>query len=189
MSHTPISIPTLVNSFSGCQIIGLDTLTQVDLKGSRANPHSKRITKLVTGSRVMVFKSGVGYLNMVNRRLAQEKEAAGLLQALSQSSNLAGDSQNPIWTPGPRQWGSRIPDSPFITHQEKMYLECIFLQPGRVSYFLDGQPIDKQDIQGFPDPKTEGDQGGLVNKVIIRTYAFDSILKIRKSKQVYTIQP
>jgi hypothetical protein len=189
MSQPPISLPSLVNSFRGCQIIGLDTLTQVDLKGGRANPHSKRITKLVTGSRVMVFKNGVGYLNMVNRRLAHEKEAAGLLQALADASTQTGILNSPIWTPGPRQWGSRIPDSPFITHQEKMYLECIFLQAGRVSYFLDGQPIDKQDIQGFPDPKTEGDQGGLVNKVIIRTYSFDSILRVRKSKQVYTIQP
>jgi len=189
MSHTPISLPTLINSFQGCQIIGLDTLTQVDLLGGRSNPHRNQVTKLVTGSRVMVFKSGVGYLNMVNRRLAQEQEASGLFQALAQSSNLTGSSHNPLWTPGPRTWGTRIPNSPFVTHQDKMYLECIFIQAGQVSYFLNDQPIAKEDIQGFPAPKSEGHQGGLINKVIIRTYSFDSILRVRKSKQVYPIRP
>jgi len=41
--------------------------------------------------------------------------------------------------------------------------------------------ISKEEVQGLPT-KTEGEQGGLIDKVIIRTYSFESILKIRKSK-------
>jgi hypothetical protein len=63
-----------------------------------------------------------------------------------------------------------------------MYLECIFLKAGKVKYFLDGVEAPKDQIIGLKE-KEEGHQGGLTNKVIIRTFAIESILKIRKSKR------
>jgi hypothetical protein len=86
------------------------------------------------------------------------------------------------WKPGPRQWGERVPNSPFVTHKDKTYLECIFIQGGKVKYFLDGVEIAKDEVIGLKE-KNEGDQGGLVNKVILRTYSLDSIIKVRKSKK------
>jgi hypothetical protein len=86
------------------------------------------------------------------------------------------------WKPGPRQWGERVANSPFVAHKEKEYLECIFLKPGKVKYFLDGVEISKEEVVGIKE-KNEGDQGGLIDKVIIRTYALDSIVKVRKAKK------
>jgi len=164
-----------INSFQGCQIVGLDTLVKVDLLGGKSNPQQGRVTKLTTNSRVMIFKNGKGYFNMVNRRLSKQNEATRVFEM------LATESPNGIWEPGPRAWGERIPNSPFITHKGKEYLECIFMRGGQSTYLLDGVEIPKEEVQGLPT-KVEGEQGGLIDKVIIRTYSFESILKIRKAK-------
>jgi len=57
------------------------------------------------------------------------------------------------------------------------------MKPGETTYFLDGKEIAKKDIIGLPEKK-EGDQGGLKDKVIIRTFALDSIIGVRKAGQL-----
>jgi hypothetical protein len=42
--------------------------------------------------------------------------------------------------------------------------------------------IAKEEVIGLKE-KVEGDQGGLADKVIVRTYSLDSIIKVRKSKK------
>lgn len=166
-----------LTQFKGSQIVGLDTIVQVELAGGKANPHQGKVTKLVEGSLVMLFKNGTGYKNMVNRRLKKQAKDGVFL-----TEDLFSIIANPEWTPGPRVWGERVQETPFITHKGKTYLECIFLKSGKVKYFLDGLEIPKESIIGLKE-KTEGKQGGLENKVIVRTYAIESILKVRKSKK------
>jgi hypothetical protein len=81
----------------------------------------------------------------------------------------------------PRAWGTRIEGTPFVEHNEKTYLECFFISPGKSEYFLDGEPIQKEEIEGLEETKTpsEESQGGIENKIIIRTYSADSIEKIK----------
>jgi hypothetical protein len=87
---------------------------------------------------------------------------------------------------GARAWGERIEGTPFVTHKGKVYLEVIYLKPGTTEYFLDGQPINKSDIEGLEDktPSEEG-QGGVNDKVIIRTYALASVTALRVASTVY----
>ena len=164
-----------INSFQGCQIVGLDTLVKVDLLGGKSNPQQGRVTKLTTNSRVMIFKNGKGYFNMVNRRLSKQNEANRVFEM------LATESSNGIWEPGPRAWGERIPNSPFITHKGKEYLECIFLRGGQSTYLLDGVEIPKEEVQGLPT-KVEGEQGGLIDKVIIRSTPLNPFLRFERQK-------
>jgi hypothetical protein len=171
-----MSIQQQLQNFKGSQIIGLDTVTEVKLLGGMKNPMKGKITKMTEGSKVMIFTSSKGFKNMVNRRL--KVQAAGELTTIELFETIAkGEFQ-----PGPRQWGKRIDGTPFVEHKGKTYLECIFLKPGKSTYYLDGQVIEKKDIIGLPEKK-EGDQGGLKNKVIIRTFALDSIMRVRKSGQ------
>lgn len=159
------------NIFAGvnsASFVGLDTLTDVKLKGGMKNPQQGHVQKLVRGSSVMVFqnKKSNAYENMVQRRLQKEGKNPGNFQL------------------SPRTWGERIPDSPFIRHEKdgvvKYYLEVIFLKAGSVEYLLDGQPIDKSQIEGLQEQGVNPDgQGGLDDKVIIRTYAIDSLTRIR----------
>lgn len=155
-----------VNNISGASFIGLDTLTKVKLKGGAKNPHQGRVTKEMLGAQVMAFqnKNVNGYEAMIERRLINEGKDPTSFQL------------------GARAWGTRVPNLPIVEHfkdgSTTYYLEVIFLKPGTVQYFLDASPIDKKDIIGLEE-KEEGEQGGLDNKVIVRSFKADSIVELR----------
>jgi hypothetical protein len=65
-----------------------------------------------------------------------------------------------------------------VEHKGNYYLEVIFVSAGDVYYTLDGRLVSPSEIQGLPEAK-EGGQGGLENKVVIRTYALESLTHVR----------
>jgi hypothetical protein len=155
---------TVFGSLAGGTFVGIDTLTAVKLTGGRRNPQQGRVQKRMTGAQVMVFSNDQSnaYERMVRRRLAEEGRDPDSFQL------------------GPRAWGTRIAGTPFVEHKGQYYLETIFLRAGRVQYLLDGEPIDPELIQGLPErPESEAGQGGLDRKVVIRTFALDSIIGLR----------
>lgn len=169
---------------NGSSFVGIDTESVVKLKGGKKNEQQGRVTKRVTGAQVMVFtnQESNGYENMVKRRLIEEGKDPETFKL------------------GERAWGTRVPGLPIIEHEKdgvvKEYLEVIFLKPGTTEYFLDGQPIEKSDIQGLEDEKEEKDekkneqkedtgQGGLQNKVIVRTFSADSLINVRIDNAEY----
>lgn len=159
----------LVSAFqnvNGASFVGIDTLTEVSLRGGALNPHKGRVTKRMIGAQVMVFqnKNTNAYAQMIARRLVQEgKDPASF--KLSE-----------------RVWGTRIPNMPIVEHIKdgvtKYYLEVIFLKAGEIEYLLDGVHADEVDIIGL-QVVVPGEQGGLDNKVIIRTFAAESITEVR----------
>ena len=50
---------------------------------------------------------------------------------------------------------------------------------------MDGAPVPASSIIGLPAESDGGEQGGLENKVIIRTFAADSITEIRIDGKVF----
>ena len=86
----------------------------------------------------------------------------------------------------PRKWGTRIDNTPFVEHKGQYYLEVIFLSAGDTEVLVDGEVADKSTIEGYPETKVEGNQGGLDNKVIVRSFKIDSIDTIRINKQQYS---
>ena len=161
-----------VANINGASFVGIDTHTDVVLTGGRKNPMQGRVTKRMIGATVMSFqnKNFSAYEAMIQRRLEAEGK----------------DPEKFVL--GERAWGTRIPNMPIIEHfkgdETKYYLEVIFLKPGVVSYLLDGAPIAPQDIIGLKEAST-GEQGGLENKVIIRTFAADSITELRIDGQLF----
>jgi hypothetical protein len=151
-------------ALAGGTFVGIDTRTEVKLTGGKRNDQVGRVTKVMRGATVMVFTNTEtnAYDAMVRRRLAEEGKDP-------ESFEL-----------GERAWGKRIPGTPFVEHNGRHYLETIFLRPGQVEYQLDGVTIDKSDIIGLPAPRIdEESQGGLDRKVVIRTFALDSIMGLR----------
>jgi hypothetical protein len=114
----------------------------------------------------MVFtnQNSNGYENMVQRRLVAEGKDPASFEL------------------GARAWGTRVPNMPIVEHFKdgvtKYYLEVIFLKPGKSVYLLDGAPIAASDIEGLATAEA-GEQGGLENKVHIRSFAADSITELR----------
>lgn len=158
------TIKTEIDTIKGSSFISLDTVTDVKLTGGKKNPLQGRVQKKTSGANVMVFNDTEqnGYENMIKRRM----EAEG--------------KDSSTFTLGKRAWGQRIDQSPFIDHNGKKYLECIFMSPGKSVYLVDGVETPKDDIEGIPVHKENPDsQGGIENKVNIRAFSLDSISAIR----------
>lgn len=163
-----------VSSVSGNSFVGLDMVSTVKLKGGKKNPQQGRVQKQVTGAVVQVFqnKDKNGYEAMVKRRLIAEGKSAE------------------DFTVGERAWGKRIDDTPIVEHtkdgETKFYLEGIFQQAGEVQYLLDGVPVALEDIEGLESGKiSETSQGGLENKVVIRTIDAKNIAVLRINGQSF----
>jgi len=166
MKHT--ALINAISNVSGSSFVGLDTLTQVTLSGGKKNPQQGRVQKRMTGASVMVFqnKSINGYEAMIQRRLVAEGKNPNSFQL------------------GERAWGTRVPNMPIVEHKGNYYLEVIFLKPGQVEYLLDGQVVPKSSIEGLVE-REAGEQGGLEDKVIIRTFAADSVTELRVDGKVF----
>lgn len=170
------NIVNVLNSVNGASFVGIDTRTTPTIRktldtddGRVPNPHHGRITKLTSGASVMVFqnKNSNGYVNMISRRLLKEGKKPETFKL------------------SPRTWGTRIDNLPLVEHKGQYYLEVIFLKPGTTTYLLDGQPIDQVDITGMSDSPS-GEQGGLSEKVVIRTIKMSSISAMTINKETHT---
>lgn len=163
MPVTKFQLLAALKQLNGCAIGAIDSLTDVKLKGGQSNPQQGRITKEMKGGNVMFFCNinNNSYNDMVKRRLVKEGK----------------DPESFVL--GKRAWGERVPNTPFVLHKGELYVEVIFLHsPKQVTYMLDGKPVPKWCVWGLEE-KEEGNQGGLDNKVIIRTYKLSSINRIK----------
>lgn len=159
----------LVANVKGTTFAGLTTRTNVKLLGGKKNPMQGRVQKLTEGANIIVYANSEksGYAEMVKRRMVKEGKDPSEFQLK------------------PRAWGTRIGQTPFIEHNGKYYFECIFVSPGKTTYLLDGDPISKDDIEGLSKPKEKEEttedksQGGIENKVILRTFSLESIVSIK----------
>ena len=164
------NLRTLLESVNGASFIKINTSTVPKLTGGKSNPFKDRVRKITTGANVMVFqnKNSNGYENMVKRRLEKEGKSA-------ESFNLS-----------PRKWGERLPNTPIVEHKGAYYLEVIFLNKGVTHYEVDGVKTDPSTITGLSGYDGEAEQGGLNDKVIIRTFKIDSLTSITINKETHT---
>ena len=168
-----VNVLEVLAGVSGASFMGVDVITEPTLKGGKSNPHRGRVKKHVSDSQAIVFQNKFvnGYENMVKRRLVEEGKDAEDFK-LSE-----------------RPWGKRVPGLPIVEHTNKEgvtkhYLELIYMHPGKVEYYLDNAPVKKEIIEGLED-KSEGEQGGLNNKVFIRTIALENVKAIRANGKEY----
>ena len=156
------SISVMLHKLQGNTFVGLTTETNIKLTGGKKNPMQGEVTKRTVSS-VQIFtnQNGSAYAAKVQRGLDNEGEGS-------------------TFKLSPRTWGERVEGTPFVTHKGTDYLEVIFNKViGTPEYFRNGTPIAKDAIEGLPKAKPESKQGGLEDKVIIRTYKFESIKEIR----------
>jgi hypothetical protein len=161
-----------IEALKGSYLVDIDTITKVQLKGGKKNPMQGKVTKLVAGSKVVLCSNVKNaYESMVKSRMEKEGK----------------DPEEFVLKPRP--WGSRIEDTPFVEHKGNFYIECFFKESGASTYFLDGEPIEKDDIEGLEPPKSsEESQGGISDKVIIRTYAMESIERMVVLSEIQNIE-
>lgn len=149
------------------QWAGVDYISDVKLAGGKKNVMQGRVQKVVTNARVFL---GASYEKMVRRRQAEE--------------GLTAD-----FVPSPRTWGEYVGEYPIVRHEKngevKFYLQVIFDETKKpnVQYLLDGQPIEKNQIEGLPPESEGGKQGDIERKVIPRSITLTSLTEIRAAGQ------
>jgi len=166
----------------GTSFISLTIETDVKLPGGKKNPLQGQVTKKSTMN-VMVFsnKNVNTYQNMVNRRLEKEGK---------QSDFVVGE----------RSWGVRIPNTPFVEHNGQFYLDVIVKSTSESDYFVNGRKVDVEDEYEFTylvedkvrltevvkTKVSEESQGGLEDKVIIRTVKIENIKSLTHNGATFT---
>jgi len=157
-------LENILDGVEGSAKFKIDTLTDVKLKGGKKNEMQGRVQKRTKNAVVTVYNkyNQGGYESLVKEQMELEGKDPSTFELK------------------PRAWGVRIENTPFVENKGKHYIECFFENPGETEYLLDGV-FYEGDIEGLPEKKiNEDSQGGIENKVIVRTFSIDSIEKFDK---------
>ena len=157
----------LFKEMNHTSIVSIITKTEPELKCPKTHVMAGRINKL---SYINGMIGNWDYETSVNNRLSKENKAADFVVA-------------------PRKWGSHINGTPFILHKDNYYVEVRVLNVYNTEYLLDGNVVNKEDIQEYLPNSSKNNSGRqrTDNPVIVHTYKIDSIKKITYNKKVYQI--
>ncbi len=171
MKNTQKRFIKMLKNVNGTTFIGIDAAIPVKLAGGQKNEFQGRVTEVLSHVSVMVStnRNGNTYANMVNKRLKEE-------------------GKRKVFKLSNRSWGTRVWGTPLITHKDNLYLQAIFLRKPTPTFLVDGKPVDASEIPGIPERKLGGKQGGLKNKVGIRTLNIEHITAIRMGGVEYKLR-
>lgn len=139
------------------------------------NPDNiKKLTALVG-----LCGTGVTYQDMVNNRLVKEN-AGSQISVTFEASDLP--------------WGEWVKGAEkcLLKHNGKFYLRvyCVSNNHPKVSHIYEGKEIDLKDDKFNPWRKAEkvdGENQGLDNPIVVRTYGFESIKEITLGGETFKV--
>lgn len=164
-----IDINGLTNLLNGLNGETKAKITTVTVPGMRktGNPYTGAITKRTISQVLLNFD----YPKEVNRERAKE------------GKEFDFEAKN-------RQWGAHLGNSPLITNNGQLYLNCRFKSVESSEFLNNDQPIDKAMIQEWlQESKSSSSAQGLnpENEVIVRTYKLASLREIEVNGEHYVV--
>lgn len=156
----------LLLSVSGAKPVTIVTQTEAKMNKTN-NPYFGKVLKQ-TKANVFI---NTNYEASVNRALEKEgKDTTFVAKA--------------------RVWGEKIPGTPLVMNNGKMYLSAQFLPQNKAEsiYIFEDRQIPKEDIINWLPAVKENKNQGLDQEVIIRTYQLDNIISITMDKTDYIIK-
>lgn len=127
------------------KLVTIVVVSDVKLKGGKANPMQGHVTKS----------------SLLEVRLLGNGEYDKMMKENVDSSFVSK----------PRAWGTRREDG-LIEHKGELYVEVSIEDPIARVFFLDGDVIKMEDIEGYEDPEYTDDP------VIVRTYKLKNVKAI-----------
>lgn len=86
--------------------------------------------------------------------------------------------------PLPRKWGQRIKGTTLVEHKGRYYLEMKVEKASNPQYFLDGKPVQKEDIDQYLLPKRKSkSRQGLKKETILRDFDVKNIEVVRMNRE------
>ena len=164
----------LLQNLGGCKFVSMVAETVPPLKSPKTNglvnpDGSSRIVK--RSKVVLATGNNMDYKSVVNRRLDK-------------------DGKEQIDEVKPRQWGERVPNTPFVLHKGQLYLETLILGVSDTRYFFDGKEVQKSDIKDYLNEKTDknSDNYGLGDSAPIwRDYKLSNIRQVTTDGQTWEV--
>jgi len=159
----------LLRSVRGSSIVSIESCTEPRLLAKhpvsgQPNPFRNNVVKVSRVNGII----GWQYERSVNRQRTREE-------------------MTPDFESLPRKWGFRLPGTPLVEHEGRLYIELKVHQSlGHRYETLDGRELDDADIEPYLPQHSAGRQG-VRGEVILRDYALENILSIKMNGKTYII--
>jgi len=167
-----IGLQQLLQNMGGCKFASMTTETVPPLKSPKTNGlvNPDGSSRIVKRSKVtLATGNNLNYKSVINRRL--DKEGKEQIEEVK-----------------PRQWGERIPNTPFVLHKGQLYLETLILGVSDTRYFFDGKEVQKSDIKDYLNEKPNSDTYNLDSFAPIwRDYKLSNIRQVTTDGQTWTV--
>ncbi len=108
-------------------------------------------------------------------------------QRVREEQPLTDDGAVEHFEPAPRKWGERVKGTPFVRHNNGIYLEVKVERSLEHRYELDGKPIDASEVEPFIADTKESARQKTDKAIYCRDYALGNIEHIVYGKQEYTL--
>lgn len=151
----------------GKEFRGFGTLTTMrevkpsEIKGGKGSGYAGRIQKF---SRFQVVLNPT-YTNAVNNQRGRETEVGEYMEEFK---------------PEPRRWGKRLEGTSLVENKGKFYLEVQVLRSFETQWFLDGQPVQSEDVKPLlHQRKGESKKQQTEKAVILRDYGVNTIRTLK----------
>lgn len=92
---------------------------------------------------------------------------------------------------GEAKWGAHLSNTPLITNNGQLYLQCEFKAAGKSNFLHKDQPIDKTLLtEWLQESKPSAAKQGLADEheIVVRTYKLASIKEIELNGEIYQVK-
>lgn len=163
---TPNQIEDILREIRGAKAVTITAKTELKMKVSARQAFSGPVFKL---SRVNGMINWV-YENAVNRQRERE--------------GVTADFES-----HPRQWGVRLQGTPFVQHNDSLYLELKVEKSLEEPTYVDveGNAVTFDAVQPHLTARSNSSRQGVEKQIILRDYRMDSITSITVNGTCYII--
>lgn len=109
-------------------------------------------------------------------------------QRMREEQPLDADGTVKHFEPLPRSWGERVVGTPFVRHNGGIYLELMVKKSLEHRYELDGEPIDRKEIEPFLAVKKESSRQETAKPILCRDYALPNILEMHTDGEILVLK-
>lgn len=124
-------------------------------------------------------------------RVKKRSHLNGMINWIYQNSvnyQRVREDKEPDFVPMPRRWGQRLEKSPFVAHNDTLYLEVKVQRLLEYRYYVDGREATAEEveqIESFLPKRKEGRRQELDKVQILRDYTLENIEQITLNGRTY----
>lgn len=174
----PVELADRLATRNGAQMVTIIARTQPALKGGKKSPLAGKLVEKQSRVNGMVNWS---YENAVNNQRQREQ------------SPIDANGEVEEFISHPRKWGQRVHKTAFVHHipkgtdEKRVYVELKVQKSLGYQYFIDGLPVDENEVTPHLTEKSESSRQQVEKEIILRDYRVSSIEYMTFGGETYAI--